>query len=159
MNDNFIKTIDLLQSCITRMSQNSFMVKGWTITLTGIILALVPETFDVRLLCIICLILILCFWILDTFYLQKERLFRHKYKLLIKNPERDDLFFDLDISSVSKNNKKFKFFNIMFSLSVWPIYIPLLLATIVTFINQYTHWFVFEQTESVCQCAIQRFMM
>lgn len=154
MNDNFIKTIDLLQSCITRMSQNSFMVKGWTITLTGIILALVPETFDVRLLCIICFVLIICFWILDAFYLQKERLFRRKYELLIKNPESDDLYFDLDIRSLKKNDKEYNFFAIMFSLSVWPIYIPLLAATALVFINQYTNWFSLETAEILCCCLV-----
>lgn len=154
MNDNFIKTIDLLQSCITRMSQNSFMVKGWTITLTGIILALVPETFDVRLLCIICFVLIICFWILDAFYLQKERLFRRKYELLIKNPESNDLYFDLDIRSLKKNDKEYNFFAIMFSLSVWPIYIPLLAATALVFINQYTNWFSLETAEILCCCLV-----
>lgn len=154
MNEKFSKSIDLLQSCITRMAQNSFMVKGWTITLTGIILALVPETFDVRLLCIICFVLIICFWILDAFYLQKERLFRRKYELLIKNPESNDLYFDLDIRSLKKNDKEYNFFAIMFSLSVWPIYIPLLAATALVFINQYTNWFSLETAEILCCCLV-----
>lgn len=154
MNEKFSKSIDLLQSCITRMAQNSFMVKGWTITLTGIILALVPKTFDVRLLCIICFVLIICLWILDAFYLQKERLFRRKYELLIKNPESDDLYFDLDIRSLKKNDKEYNFFAIMFSLSVWPIYIPLLAATALVFINQYTNWFSLETAEILCCCLV-----
>ncbi len=154
MNENLFKSIDLLQACITRMAQNSFIVKGWTITLTGIILALAPETFDIRLLCIICSMLIISFLILDTFYLQKERIFRYKYKQLIKNPDKKEFFFILDTKSVPKSEKKLKFFYTMFSLSVWPIYVPLLLTTTITFINQYTHWFGFEQAEVVCQCVI-----
>ena len=109
MNEKITKSINLLQSCITTMSQNSFMIKGLKITLTSIILALALETFDVRLLCIICLTLILCFWILDTFYLKKEILFRHKYELLIKNPKKDELFFDLDISSIQKSTTNSSF--------------------------------------------------
>ena len=41
------KEIDLIQACINRMAQNSFMVKGWAITLIAVVLALLPESFDV----------------------------------------------------------------------------------------------------------------
>ena len=37
------KEIDLIQSCITRMAQNSFMVKGWFVSLYAVVLALLPE--------------------------------------------------------------------------------------------------------------------
>lgn len=37
------KEIDLLQSCINRMAHNSFMVKGWMISLIAVIIALLPE--------------------------------------------------------------------------------------------------------------------
>lgn len=47
------KEIDLIQSCVTRMAQNSFMVKGWLITLVAVILALLPETVNTRGVCII----------------------------------------------------------------------------------------------------------
>lgn len=140
MNESFLKTIDLLESCISRMAQNSFIVKGWTITLTGVILALVPETLDVRLICIICLMLIISFWIVDALYLKNERKFRNKYEKLIKNPDKEEYWFDLNIRD-STDDCKTKLICTMFSLSVWPIYIPLLLASAILFVNQYTHWF------------------
>ena len=37
------KEIDLIQGCINRMAQNSFLIKGWTVTLFAVILALLPE--------------------------------------------------------------------------------------------------------------------
>lgn len=37
------KEIDLIQSCITRMAQNSFMIKGWFVSIYAVILALLPE--------------------------------------------------------------------------------------------------------------------
>lgn len=37
------KEIDLIQSCITRMAQNSFMVKGWFVSLYAVVLALLPK--------------------------------------------------------------------------------------------------------------------
>ena len=53
-NQNVLeKEIDLIQSCINRMAQNSFVVKGWLITLVTVILALLPEKVDTRGGCII----------------------------------------------------------------------------------------------------------
>ena len=46
------KEIDLLQSCITRMAQNSFMIKGWFVSCYAVILALLPEKVNMFLLCI-----------------------------------------------------------------------------------------------------------
>ena len=40
------KEIDLIQSCITRMAQNSFMVKGWFVSLYAVVLALLPEKIN-----------------------------------------------------------------------------------------------------------------
>ena len=45
------KEIDLIQSCITRMAQNSFMVKGWFVSLYAVVLALLPEKINLFLLC------------------------------------------------------------------------------------------------------------
>ena len=41
------KEIDLIQNCITRMAQNSLMVKGWLISLVAVVFALLPEKFDI----------------------------------------------------------------------------------------------------------------
>lgn len=37
------KEIDLVQGCINRMAQNSFHIKGWTVTIFAVVLALLPE--------------------------------------------------------------------------------------------------------------------
>lgn len=76
------KEIDLIQACITRLAQNSFMVKGWLITLIAVVLALLPETINIKILCIIGLVVCGCFWYLDGFFLKMEKLYRWKYKWL-----------------------------------------------------------------------------
>ena len=43
------KEIDLIQACITRMAQNSFMVKGWFVSLYAVVLALLPEKINLFL--------------------------------------------------------------------------------------------------------------
>ena len=66
------KEIDLIQGCISRMAQNSFIIKGWAITLVAVALALLPETFDAKLLCGVSVVVTACFWYLDAFYLKME---------------------------------------------------------------------------------------
>ena len=53
LNKVLLKEIDLIQACINRMAQNSFMIKGWTISLVAVVLALLPESFDLTGLCLI----------------------------------------------------------------------------------------------------------
>lgn len=136
------KEIEIIQSCITRMSQNSFMVKGWMITLVAVVLALLPEKFDIRILCSVGFIVIICFWILDAFYLKTEKLYIMKYEWVIKNRMHSDEFlFDLDpyntkmwIKTKDEKGNQISAKNpgiiqIMFTLTMVLIYVPLLILT------------------------------
>ena len=91
------KEIDLIQSCIGRMAQNSFLVKGWLITLIAVVLALLPESFNIRGLCIVGLAITICFWYLDAFFLKTEKLYRWKYEWVIQNRmSSQSHFYDLN---------------------------------------------------------------
>ena len=70
------KEIDLIQSCITRMAQNSFMVKGWFVSLYAVVLALLPEKINLFLLCTVLIMVNLMFWYLDAFFLRTEKIYR-----------------------------------------------------------------------------------
>ena len=37
------KEIDLIQDCIKRMANNSFLIKGWTVSLIAVVLALAKD--------------------------------------------------------------------------------------------------------------------
>lgn len=43
-NEIIHKEIDLIQGVINRMAQNSFLLKGWTITIIVAVLALTKDT-------------------------------------------------------------------------------------------------------------------
>lgn len=91
------KEIDLIQGCISRMAQNSFIIKGWAITLVAVALALLPETFDAKLLCGVSVVVTACFWYLDAFYLKMEKLCRLKYQWVIENRQKSDMYcYDLN---------------------------------------------------------------
>ena len=68
------KHLEYLQAIITRHNTNSFMLKGWTITLLSALLALSGAIKEPNI-SLIALIPLLVFWCLDTFYLSNERCF------------------------------------------------------------------------------------
>ena len=73
------KEIDLIQGCITRMAQNSFLIKGWALTIVTVVLALTEKIVDSIYLCLVILIPLMGFWYLDAFFLQTERMYRKMY--------------------------------------------------------------------------------
>ena len=128
------KEIDLIQACINRMAQNSFIVKGWTITLITVILALLPEKIDIRLLCAIVIVATVCFWYLDAFFLRTERLYRWKYEWVIANrPKSEEYCYDLNpydekmwlLDKDGKQRQAPTIRCIMFTKTLTPIYVPL----------------------------------
>jgi len=97
-DEKLCKEIDLVQGCINRMSSNSFMCKGWLLSLIIAILALLPESINRKSICIIILLANLCFWWLDTYYLQQERMFRWKYEWIIKNRPNGNMDYLYDLN-------------------------------------------------------------
>lgn len=69
-----IKHLEMLQAVITRMAGNSFLIKGWCITLVSALLALAAK--DVKGMVLVAYLPVLMFWWLDAFFLRQERLFR-----------------------------------------------------------------------------------
>ena len=81
------KEIDLIQGCINRMAQNSFLIKGWTVTLFAVILALLPEKVEQTnkiFLGIVMLAISLMFWYLDSFFLTTEKNYRKMYSWILQ---------------------------------------------------------------------------
>lgn len=143
------KEIDLIQSCVTRMAQNSFMVKGWLITLVAVILALLPETVNTRGVCIIVMLATICFWYLDAFFLRLERLYRWKYEWVIAR-RHETVDYSYDLNPMNKNmwlpqnngNPKVAPYvvRVMFTKSLTPLYGIIAGVTGFIFVNTWTNW-------------------
>lgn len=78
----------MVQSIITRMAQNSFLLKGWTITLMAGIFA-IAATSTTGSLVAIAFVPATGFWFLDAYYLRQERLFRLLYERVRDAPDVD----------------------------------------------------------------------
>jgi len=101
MGDDGIRTKDLefVQDIIARLSNNSFKIKGWSITL--IVVVLLFRTRDLHLL--VAFIPLFGFWTLDAYYLKLERRYRSMYEdARTGNQDRDQ--FEMDSSAYSSDS-------------------------------------------------------
>lgn len=132
--DELFKEIDLIQGCINRMAQNSFMLKGWALTIfAGVTAFTKGENFsDPVTLIFTTIVPFVCFWILDTFFLRTEKKYRKMYEeMLIKRKANNaDGQYNL-------NPRRFKvecFLKVMFSTTMILFYGIPLLASVVLFV-------------------------
>lgn len=117
------KHLDLIQGIINRMASNSFMLKGWAVTLMVGIFALASKDTDKRYF-FIAYIPLIVFWGLDAFYLQQERLYRSLYgKVAGTAEERID--FSLKATFNDFPEKENKYLCSLFSRTELWFYLPL----------------------------------
>lgn len=69
------KHLEMVQRVIDRMAQNSFYLKGWSVTIVAAVFILVARTNNYGWLWI-ALLPCLSFWWLDSFFLKMERLYK-----------------------------------------------------------------------------------
>ncbi len=86
--DNKHKHLEFIQTLIERMAANSFTLKTWAVTIVAAILAWDSKDGNQRTI-IISFIPVFAFWLLDGFYLQKERLCRSLYEKVRKLHESE----------------------------------------------------------------------
>lgn len=77
-NENKIKHLEFILNVITRMNSNSFMIKGWCVTLVAALFALAAKDSEVKF-AIIAYIVIPTFWVVDGFFIIREKHFRELY--------------------------------------------------------------------------------
>jgi uncharacterized membrane protein len=83
-----LKHLEFIQATINRMASNSFLLKGWAVTVAGALLALSFKEIDHRYL-LVAVFVISLFWLLDSYYLSRERVFIRLYDDVRKKSEVD----------------------------------------------------------------------
>jgi hypothetical protein len=75
-----LRHLEAIQQVVNRLAQNSFTIRGWSVTLASVVFALLSTQGSVgRNLVLVSLAPVWIFWGLDAFYLRKERLFRRLF--------------------------------------------------------------------------------
>ena len=98
-----LKFLEMIQGVITRMANNSFLLKGWAVTLVSAMFALSGKDADSRYFLIACAPTVL-FWFLDSYYLQLERKYRKLYNLNIGR-KNDEIDFRLSVLPANRADK------------------------------------------------------
>jgi hypothetical protein len=73
-----IKHLEFIQAVIIRLGTNSFLIKGWVLTIAAALFAFLV-TDRSWALAVVGLVPLLAFWFLDGYFLWQERLFRRLY--------------------------------------------------------------------------------
>jgi len=129
-----VKHLEFIQNAITRMATNSFIIKGWAITLTTAIFAFTfSENFAANdvgwpLGFGLALLPVLLFWGLDGYYLRQERLLRMIYDTV--REIRDDESVDFGFDKNRYSHQVPSWLRTCFSNTVFWFYTSLVIATI-----------------------------
>lgn len=121
--DKKMKHLELVQDVINRMANNSFMLKGWAVTLVAGIFALADKDTE-KLYFLIAYVPVLVFWGLDAYYLLQERLYRSLYDK-VRNTTEDDVDFSLKATAEEFDSKRNCYCNCFFSKTELWFYLPL----------------------------------
>ncbi|HEB30313.1 MAG TPA: hypothetical protein ENI15_05485 [Spirochaetes bacterium] len=113
LNEYLLAEVTIIQDIIKRMAFNSFMIKGWAITLVVVALLLKGNIYQVW----IAFIPLLVFWFLDTYFLWQERMYRKLYDWVVENRlKTDEYLFSMNAYRFKKQvHKKLR---IMFSVTL-----------------------------------------
>ncbi len=133
MNEHQIKHLEIVQGVINRVANNSFLLKGWTITLVAAILvAYVSEAKPNNKFALLALFPAIVFWGLDAFYMRTERRYRKLHDAICKdingNTSKVKCFsmettqFDPDVKS---------WIQMFFARTVWPVHLVVVVIILV----------------------------
>src|SRR5258708_33581525 len=96
--DKTIAHLGFIQAIISSMGANSFLLKGWSVTLVAAIFLLSAKDSDPRFV-MLAYFPVVVFWVLDGFFLHQEKLFRKLYEEVAAGRVPSDLF-TLDTSAM-----------------------------------------------------------
>ena len=122
-----IKHLEFLQLVITRMNVNSFLLKGWSVTLVAALFAFAAKDTNIEYV-LITYISTPLFWFLDGYYLSQERQYRGLFNH-IRTLSEDAIDFDMSAKDYNKNENRW--FPCVFSLTLLMFYGALMGITLI----------------------------
>ena len=126
LKEYMLKEIDIIQDIIKRMAFNSFMIKGWVITLVVVTLLLKGSNHQIW----IAFIPLLFFWFLDAYFLCQESMYRKLYDWVINNRlKTEEHLFDMKTRRFENEVQSIP--RIMFSTTLGWFYVPMTILVII----------------------------
>jgi hypothetical protein len=109
-----LKHLEMVQGIINRMAGNSFLLKGWSVTLISALFALAAKDsnqFFLYLAYFPCL----AFWSLDGYFLWQERMYRKLYQDVTHKSVES---IDFEMNAAKFKNEVDSWFNVCFSTTL-----------------------------------------
>lgn len=113
-----IAHLTFIQGVINRMGQNSFLLKGWSVTVVAALFALSSKGADDKFV-LIAYFPAFMFWFLDAFFLHQEKLFRKLYEEVAAERIKSNEF---TLNTQPIRSKVDSYYKVMFSKTLLPFY-------------------------------------
>ncbi len=125
VNETRIRYLEAIQRVIDRLSNISFILKGWAVSLVAGLMALAASGSNQGYV-LIAYIPIAVFWFLDAYFLMMERQYRELFK------ENMDLSQKLEQFTLKRDKATFVMFGeALLSITMLLTYIPLIVSTLI----------------------------
>jgi len=122
-----IAHLGMIQDVISRMGNNSFLLKGWSVTLVSALFALATKDADVFFV-YLAFFPTIAFWILDGYFLWQERLRRNLYDYVRELSEEK---IDFSMNTLLKDEKNVTWKSAIFSKTFIIFYGSILVSIII----------------------------
>ena len=118
--EKVVKHLDMIQTIINRLGNNSFLAKGGSVTiLVAAMILVAKQDLQNPYIVLVILLLIVRFWILDGYFLRQERLFRQVYEEIRQQTDTD---FSMDVGK-HRNKPKCNWVSSIFSITLLIFYL------------------------------------
>lgn len=134
MKEEQYKALDYIENIIVSMRDASFKCKEFAVLICSAFLTIFATVNPMsKMMVLLCAPVLFLFWIIDSFYLYKERLFRNEYKRIVLMTEEDAITKSPLLFSAKLGFKKgvvpyLK--SLLCSISTTGLYFPLLFASL-----------------------------
>ena len=105
--DKRLAHLQMIQVIVNRLSTNSFLLKGWSVTLVSAMFALAAANTKPQFV-YLAYFPAAAFWTLDGYFLRQERLYRELYDR-VRQMKDEEINFSMDTSVVADK------------VSAWPV--------------------------------------
>lgn len=143
------KEIDLIQNCINRMSNNSFLLKGWLITIIAAVVTLSQADLD-NVVFFVLVFSTLIFWWMDAFFLRAEKEYRKMYEWMLKKRKENSRELQYDLNPKRFETQVESIWGFMKSPTLAGFYLCILIAVI--FVALYLSFPIEEWLTKIISC-------
>ena len=83
------------------------MIKEWAISIVSVLIGLSVERLELCVLCLLCIGIMLIFWVLNAFFLKMEKCYRFKYECIISERQKNNCEYLYDLNPYKKETRKY----------------------------------------------------